>query len=264
VLIKTILLPSFLTSDNIETNQAVEPALCLAAEPQRVKGTRFQDYMKIAISCTLSIALFISCNSQDSPKVENLGKVKSPESTWASSNTPLILDTLIVRSINISDYLNDEKIIYRLQVRDWLNPVKWDFRIVNGLDTLFFYKSNYKEKNVDELLKVEDLWTDCSSYLECKMNWYLNEIHKIQIETIQPEDYRRERFKQTSEQFALLENSEYGSDKKTALNNLRKFWSIYTDKVLLVFVFNYDPEIGMTPMMAYHPVMKKFVPIWAP
>ena len=196
--------------------------------------------------------------------MKNLGKVQSTDSTWASSNIPLILDTLIIKSINISDYLNDEKIIYRLQVSDWKNPVKWYFRIVNGLDTLFFYKSSSKEENVDKLLKIEDLWTDCSSYLECKKNWYLNDIHEIHIEAIKPEDNRRELFKRVSEQFALQENSEYGLDKKSALNNLRKFWSIYKDKDLLVFVFNYDPEIGMTPMMAYHPVLKKLVPIYAP
>ena len=212
----------------------------------------------------LLIILFISCSSQDSSKIKYLSNENSSKNKGEISNTSFILDTLIIKSINISEFLENEKIIYHLKVTDWNKPVKWTFLIVNKMDTLFSYKSNTNEEKVDELLKVEDLWTNCNSYLECKKNWYLNDIHKIYIETIKPEDYRRDLYFQTSKQFAVMENSVYGLTKKSALNSFREFWSIYQDKDLILFNFNYDPEIGMTPLMAYHPVLKKLVPLYAP
>ncbi len=207
----------------------------------------------------LLIVLFFSCGSQDSSNNK-----KSFKKNVEISNTSFILDTLIIKSTNISEFLENEKIIYHLKVFDWNKPVKWTFLIVNKMDTLFSYKSSANEENVDELLKVEDLWADCNSYLECKKNWYLNDIHEIYIETIKPEDYRRDLYFQTSKQFALMENSEYGLTNKKALDSFREFWSIYQDKDLILFNFNYNPEIGMTPLMAYHPVLKKLVPIYAP
>ena len=212
----------------------------------------------------LLIVLFISCNSQDSSKIKNRSDEKSSKNKVEISNTSFILDTLIIKNTNITEFLENEKIIYHLKVFDWNKPVKWTFLIVDKTDTLFSYKSNTNEEKVDELLKVEDLWTDCNSYVECKKNWYLNDIHKIYIETVKPDDYKRDLYYQTSKQFALMGNSVYGLTKESALNSFRQFWSIYQNKDLILFNFNYDPEIGMTPLMAYHPVLKKSIPIYAP
>ena len=190
-----------------------------------------------------------------------------------SSNNPIeennaqnicILDTVIIKSKNLTIPERNDRILYHLMVEDWEKPVHWSLSIISNQDTLL-HISAY-DKRIDKFFNDPYYLGHCNSgYIECKKLWYLEKIYNFYTKTLSATDLkRRQSFEKSSKHFAEIEQSEYGNDINTSLNNWSLFWKYYQNKPIVVLSISYAQEGRHTSLLAYHPILNKLVPIYRP
>ncbi len=74
--------------------------------------------------------VFISCNSQNKLSENQVGQTNSDLQKSISLNQKYVLDTTIVKSIDLSGRLENEIIKYYLKVKDWEKTSKLDFLFI--------------------------------------------------------------------------------------------------------------------------------------
>ncbi len=173
-----------------------------------------------------------------------------------------VLDTTMVKSIDLSDLQENEIVKYHLKVTDWTELVEWEFFILFGTDTLLHKYSN--EASIDTFFHDYLYVGDCEGYLDCKKKWYKNDLYIFEVEKISPSDSRIPLLKNVSKFFAEEKHENYGTSKEEAINNYNYLWEYYSDKDMKAIYFNFAPEGRSTPILVFHPRLDKLVPIYSP
>lgn len=190
--------------------------------------------------------------------------------SFGNDNSPIgnqnifVLDTTITKICHLTLPDRNDKIIYHLCVENWNMPVKWTISIISDQDTLF-NKSSFDNK-IDKFFNDPEYVAYCTSgYLKCKKTWYLEKIYNFHIETITVEDFkRRNGFKSASEMAVRRQFFKYSDDIESSLNIWSSFWDYYIDKPIIAFTISFSPVGGSMPLMAYHPQINEFIPIYNP
>lgn len=179
-----------------------------------------------------------------------------------NNDTECVLDTVIIRSVNLTIPGRNDSIIYRLIVEKWEKPVKWYLSIISNKDTLFSM-FRYDDRN-DRFFNDPNYFDPCQlGYLVCKKVWYLERLINFRVSTIEIIDTTsRDFFYDQSKKIAEKIPNEYGNDITTSVNNWKTFWDYYRNRPLIIFRIFYAPEGGTSPLFAYHPFLKKLVPIY--
>jgi len=173
-----------------------------------------------------------------------------------------VLDTLIVRAVNLTIPGRSDRVIYHLIVEDWEKPVTWSLMIVSDKDTLF--QKNSCDQKIDHFFYDPFYLGNCNSgYLVCKKLWYLEKIYNFPVGPVPTSNIEWiKEITENSKNLARQTRGEYGQDEQTALQNWDSFWEYYRDKPLITFRIQFAPEGSNTKVLAYHPKMNKLVPIY--
>jgi len=190
-----------------------------------------------------------------------------------SSNNPIeenneqnicILDTVIIKSKNLTIPERNDRILYHLMVEDWEKPVHWSLSIISDKDTLYKYSSY--DQSINHFFHTSFYFGNCEKdYIECKRKWYLTTLHNFYIDTVQVDNIKKRLlFIETSKYFARNNKNEYGENLEKSIRNWEIFWEYYYHKPIVIFNIRCAPEACSTPLLVYHPFLKKFVPIYSP
>ncbi|MFH2026509.1 MAG: hypothetical protein ABIK30_11990 [bacterium] len=175
-----------------------------------------------------------------------------------------MLDTIITKSKNLTILGRNDQIIYHLLVEDWEKPVRWSLYLLSNQDTL--YQISSYDVKINHLFK-EPIYIGNreSDYIECKKTWYLNTIHNFYIDTVQVDEIKKRLlFIETSKYFARNNKNEYGENLEKSMRNWEIFWEYYYNRPMIIFVVRSAPEGYSTPLLVYHPLLNKLVPIYHP
>ncbi len=217
--------------------------------------------MKLYIFLIIFVLVF-SCNSQNKSSENRISHTNIDLQETLDAERRYVLDTTMVKSIDLSNRPENEIAKYHLKVLDWTKPLNWEFYILSNSDTLLHEYSN--EANIDAFFHDNLYVRDCEDYIDCKKKWYLNYIFNFEVEKVLPGDSRIPLFKNVSRNFAEDNNSAFGNSKDEAIKNYNYFWEYYSDKNMNVIYFNFAPEGRSTPILVFHPGMNKLVPIYSP
>ncbi len=208
--------------------------------------------MKILI-ISASILMLLSFTSIDAEQA-----IDDSKTTNSEEGTKYILDSVMVKYLDLSNRDEKEIVKYHLKVKDWSQPVEWSFIILSGNDTLLIKYSD--ETQIDKFFNDILYLGNCSGYLDCKMRWYLNSIMDFKVESFNPNDSKISLFRKVSKNFVKT----FGKNKEEADQNYRSFWEYYSDKEMKAIYFRLAPEGRSTPLLVFHPELNILVPIYSP
>ncbi len=87
------------------------------------------------------------------------------------------VDQKLVKRIDVTGDRIDDEIILHIKGENWNKPFKWTLAIVSGGKTVFEHKSD--DTWLDAFFNDKGYVNDtCASYLECKKQYYLNNLLK--------------------------------------------------------------------------------------
>ncbi len=174
----------------------------------------------------------------------------------------LLIDTVIIKKFGLTMDCDSAEIKYNIQVTSWDQPIKWSMEITSQENRILFYSS--LDSTIDAFFADTDYLSNCSDYTDCKQKWYLDRITYFYIDTIKIDDERRVYFHTESNEIF----EQYFRDFSISVNEpdklLDKYWAIYSKKDIIGFTFFFTPMEYITPLLAYYPEEKMFLPIYHP
>jgi len=174
----------------------------------------------------------------------------------------VLIDTVMVKKLCLTMDGDSAEIKYKIRITSWDQPAKWSMEVISKGNRILFYSS--LDSTIDEFFADTTYLSNCSNYIDCKQKWYLDRITNCYIDTITVEDERRVNFATESNEIFEQYFKDFSITVNEPVKLFEKYWSAYSQRDIISFVFFFAPLGNHTPLLAYYPEEKMFIPIYTP
>ncbi len=257
-----------------ENKSIKAPRVVYVAESFRCGGlaAAVRRYFCMVRSIVLCFALLIlSCTGK---KQESNTTERSQQSTGDNFLDTTVLrqqshftmkddpfDTTIMKQLSLFPIEGNLRLVNHLFGRNWEKTTYWTICIVKDSDTLISNtdSSSYFDWELENDISVGER----ASIIAAKKKYFFSEMTKLDIDTVNPLDDRRDYFKKIS----LSEFLHYYRSRGYSDDQIHKFhsyfWQYYEKKKILIFAMP-NPNPPNELAYAFDPNSKEIIPFYAP